>query len=264
MEPDQTSRRPPTGPEPASEPGSTAEGRLSEEDDSTVSVTQIMEFGKGLGSREEELSPDQQNFERIEQDYNDIFKKSPGDNGQSEDVARTSEDDGNSKEPGELATPHSTEDEARDKVPPENPNPRGRALRRDVTFVTARSPKTMTQFDINTQSAAISSIISQQHDNLFEQTQRTKELIAAVRRNIKHSIQSKRQEALLRQNRVLPVARQHMKISSVMINDFGKDLPTQKQRIFLPSKRKGRKWRHKLPPLDHKANNINKTVFPND
>jgi hypothetical protein len=39
-------------------------------------------------------------------------------------------------------------------------------------------------------------------------------------------------------------------MASVNLNDFSGDLPKQRPRILLPSKRRAKRWRIKLPPLD--------------
>ena len=135
-----------------------------------------------------------------------------------------------------------------------------RPMRRDATFITPPrdAPTRLTAQAIDNQNAAISALISQQHDDLMEQNLRTKEIIAAVRRNIRNTIQTKRQEQLVRQNKILPVARQNMKLASVNLNEFTCDLPKQRPRILLPSKRRAKRWRIKLPPLDKYHGNQNK------
>ena len=143
-----------------------------------------------------------------------------------------------------------------DKADQDNPKEapyRTSRLCRNATFITpprAPNPLRRSAQDIDNQNAAISALISQQHDDLFEQTQRTKEIIAAVRRNIRNSIQNKRQEQLARQSKHLPVVRQNIKMTSVNLNEFSRDLPKQGPRILIPSKRRAKRWRIKLPPLD--------------
>ena len=164
----------------------------------------------------------------------------------------------------EMETGPETKPEPADQANPEHGKVvprRTTRLCRDATFVTpprANNPPRLSALEIDNQNAAISALISQQHGDLLEQNQRTKEIIAAVRRNIRNSIQTKRQEQLVRQNKHLPAARQNVKLASVNLNDFSCDLPKQRPRILLPSKRRAKRWRIKLPPLDKYHGNHSK------
>ena len=174
-------------------------------------------------------------------------------NAEEEGITRTkSQHQLDIEEPAEDDAGKETDDKANHENPKEAPYRTSR-LCRNATFITpprAPNPLRRSAQDIDNQNAAISALISQQHDDLFEQTQRTKEIIAAVRRNIRNSIQNKRQEQLARQSKHLPVVRQNIKMTSVNLNEFSRDLPKQGPRILIPSKRRAKRWRIKLPPLD--------------
>lgn len=133
-------------------------------------------------------------------------------------------------------------------------------IQRDATFVTSKDrkvspnaaePNSMTSsnmasshdtapFDqqmseIDRQNAAINAIINQQQEDILEQTRRTKEIINAVRRNIRGTIHTRRQEQRL-QSHVIKgggggagkqsvLARQNVRLANVNLNDISCDLP---------------------------------------
>ncbi|KAL5264823.1 hypothetical protein ACHWQZ_G005782 [Mnemiopsis leidyi] len=175
-------------------------------------------------------------------------------NGEDEGITRTkSQHQLDVDVPIEGDADKSKEPDDSDKTTQEKAPHRTARLCRNATFITpprVTNPPRRSAQDIDNQNAAISALISQQHNDLFEQTQRTKEIIAAVRRNIRNSIQNKRQEQLARQSKHLPAVRQNFKMTSVNLNDFSLDLPKQGPRILIPSKRRAKRWRIKLPPLD--------------
>ena len=126
-------------------------------------------------------------------------------------------------------------------------------LRRDATFVSSCPNKPLsTMSDIDKQNAAIHAIISQQQEDISEQTQRTKDIINAVRRNIRSTIQTRRQEQKNnRQSKHAALSRQNVKMANVNLNDSSGDMPDhQPPKMLLPSKRRVKRWRIKLPPLD--------------